>query len=163
MSALTVVVADTRHAKLFELIAPEHSLRPLETLQNEFTARHDTDLGADAPGRVMFRSGGRGGGAGGRRTALQAKQTHKQHATQRFAKQLAEKITLTARNGQGSGVVLVAAPRFLAELRDHLPKSAQRHIVHEMPRDLVDLPVEQLRNRLLAALRPGIAGSGSTA
>ena len=163
MSALTVVVADTRHAKLFEFVAPEHRLRPLETLQNEFTARHDADLGADAPGRVMVRSGGRGSGAGGRRTALQAKQTHKQHATQRFAKQLAERITLAANNGQGGGVVLVAAPRFLAEMRDHLSKSALRHVVHELPRDLVDLPVERLRTRLLDALRPGIAGNGGFA
>ena len=155
MTAFTIVVADTRHAKLFELSGPERVLRPLETLQNEFTARHDTDLGADAPGHVMVRSGARGSGAGSRRTALQAKQTHKQHATQRFARQLAERITLAAHNGQGGGVVLVAAPRFLAEMRDHLPKSAQRHIVHELPRDLVDLPVDQLRTRLLDDLRRG--------
>jgi protein required for attachment to host cells len=48
---------------------------------------------------------------------------------------------------------LVAAPRFLAEMRGHLPKSAQRHVVHELPRDLVDLPIDQLRTRLLDALQ----------
>jgi protein required for attachment to host cells len=153
MTALTVVVADTRHAKMFELTGPERVLRPLETLQNEFTARHDADLGADAPGHVMFRTGSRGSGAGSRRTALQPKQTHKQHAVQRFAKQLAERIALAAHNGQRGGVVLVAAPRFLAEMRGHLPKSAQRHVVHELPRDLVDLPIDQLRTRLLDALQ----------
>lgn len=153
VTALTVVVADTRRAKMFELSGPERVLRPLATLQNEFTARHEADLGADAPGHMMFRNGSRGSGAGSRRTALQAKQTHKQHAVQRFAKQLAEQIARAAHNGHGGGVMLVAAPRFLAEMRDHLPKSAQGHIVHELPRDLVDLPVDLLRTRLLDALQ----------
>jgi protein required for attachment to host cells len=49
--------------------------------------------------------------------------------------------------------VLVAAPRFLAAIRSHLSKTAQKRIARELPRDLVDLPALELRRRLTAAMR----------
>lgn len=110
-TGITVFVADTRQAKVFELSEP----------------------GADAPGTVMTRSGQNGSGAGVRRTALQGRRSHKQH---------------------GGGVVLVAAPRFLSELRSLLPKSTLQRVVRELPRDLVGLSVPALQQRLAAALRP---------
>ena len=100
-----------------------------------------------------MRTGSRGGGAGGRRTALQARRTHKQHATEQFARQLAERVASAAHNGHGGGIVLVAAPRLLSEIRGRLPKSAQTHVVGELPRDLIDLPISELRQRLIEVLR----------
>jgi len=61
VSGYTIFVADTRHATVFELSQPSAPPRVLETLQNPFTARHDRDLGADAPGSVVMRAA-RGGG-----------------------------------------------------------------------------------------------------
>jgi protein required for attachment to host cells len=154
MSGYTVFVADTRHATVFELSQPGAAPRALETLENSFTGPHDRDLGADAPGRMAMRSGRLGGGAGTRRTSLQARRSHKQHAVEQFARQLAERITMAARENNGRGLVLVAAPRFLAEVRSHLPKSTQQHIVREVPRDLVGLPSLALQHRLSEALQP---------
>lgn len=154
MSGYTIFVADTRHATVFELSQPGAPPRARETLENPFTARHDRDLGADAPGSVVMRTGRGGGGAGSRRTSLQARRSHKQHAVEQFARQLAERITLAARDNHGRGLVLVAAPRFLAEVRSHLPKSAQQHIVREVPRDLAGLPAMALQHRLAEALQP---------
>ncbi len=154
MSGYTVFVADTRHATVFELSQPGATPRALETLENSFTARHDRDLGADAPGSVVMRASRGGAGAGSRRTGLQARRSHKQHAVEQFARQLAERITIAARDNDGRGLVLVAAPRFLAEVRSHLPKSAQQHIVREVPRDLAGLPSSALQHRLAEALQP---------
>jgi protein required for attachment to host cells len=61
---------------------------------------------------------------------------------------------MAAREGNGRGLVLVATPRFLAEVRSHLPKSTQQHIVREVPRDLVGLPSLALQHRLSEALQP---------
>lgn len=151
---ITVFVADSRQAKVFELSEPGALPRSLETIDNPFTARHDRDLGADAPGTVMTRSGQSGSGAGIRRTALQGRRSHKQHAVSQFARQIADRVTTAANNHNGGGVVLVAAPRFLAELRGHLPKSALQRVVRELPRDLVGLLVPALQQRLAEALRP---------
>lgn len=153
-TGITVFVADTRQAKVFELSEPGALPRSLETIANPFTAHHDRDLGADAPGTVMTRSGQNGSGAGVRRTALQGRRSHKQHAVSQFARQIADRVTAAANNHHGGGVVLVAAPRFLSELRSHLPKSTLQRVVRELPRDLVGLPVPALQQRLAAALRP---------
>ncbi|MFM8479851.1 MAG: host attachment protein [Gammaproteobacteria bacterium] len=131
-TGITVFVADTRQAKVFELSEP----------------------GADAPGTVMTRSGQNGSGAGVRRTALQGRRSHKQHAVSQFARQIADRVTAAANNHHGGGVVLVAAPRFLSELRSLLPKSTLQRVVRELPRDLVGLSVPALQQRLAAALRP---------
>jgi len=126
----------------------------LETIDNPFTTRHDRDLGADAPGTVMTRSRQSGSGAGIRRTALQGRRGHKQHAVSQFARQIADRVTTAANNHNRGGVVLVAAPRFLAELRGHLPKPALQRVLRELPRDLVGLSVPALQQRLAEALRP---------
>ena len=151
VSTFTVFVADTRHAKVYELGGPRLTMRAIETLENTFTGKHERDLGSDAPGHVLSRAGARGAGAGGRRTALQPRSTHKQHATRQFARQLAKRIAGAI--ATGDGVVLVAAPRFLAELQEHLSKSAKQHIVREVRRDLIDLPASELRRRVVEALR----------
>jgi protein required for attachment to host cells len=152
-TGVTVFVADSRQAKIFELSEPGALPRSLETIDNPFTARHDRDLGTDAPGTVMARSGQHGSGAGMRRTALQPRRSHKQHAVSQFARQLADRVTTAANNHDGGGVILVAAPRFLAELRGHLPKSTLQRVVRELPRDLVGLSAPALQRRLAEALR----------
>ena len=48
-TGVTVFVADSRQAKIFELSEPGALPRSLETIDNPFTARHDRDLGTDAP------------------------------------------------------------------------------------------------------------------
>lgn len=154
MTGFVVFVADSRHATIFELEEAGAPPRALETLTNPYTARHDRDLGADAPGSVILRTGQRGSGAGARRTTLHARRSHKQHAVEQFARQLAERVTVAARHGNSRGLVLVAAPRLLAEVRDHLPKEARQHIVREVPRDLAGLPLLALQQRLAEALRP---------
>ena len=152
MNGYTVFVADTRLAKLFELSEAGGRPKQFDTIENTYTAKHDRDLGADAPGSVMRRTGS-GKGAGAQRTALQPRASHKQHAVEQFARQLARRIGGAARDRDSLGVVLVAAPRFLAVVRGHLSKTAQKRVVRELPRDLIDLPVLELRRRLTAAMR----------
>lgn len=122
-------------------------------IDHPFPARHDRDLGVDVPGTVMARSGQSGSGSGIRHTAPQGRRGYKHHAVSRFAHWIADCVTTAANNHNGGGVVLLTAPRFLAELRGHLTKSALQRVVRELPRDLVGLSVPALQQRLAEALR----------
>lgn len=150
MAGYRIVVADTTHAKLFTLEKPGDPMRHVGTLSNPYTGKHERDLGADAPGRVMSRAGN-----GARRTALQPKRSHKQHATEQFARLLAERIRQDAKSAPHDLFVLVIAPRFLSEVRAHLPAALQRRIAREVKRDLVDMPRGELKVRVATAIRPG--------
>jgi protein required for attachment to host cells len=153
MSTFTVFVADSRHAKVFELSGPEQVLKPIETVLNEHTEKHNRDLGADAPGRMLVRIGAPNDGLGARSIAFQPRRSHKQHATERFARELAARVSTAARENNGDGVLLVASPRLLAELHSHLPRETRRRVVGELARDLVDLPATELRRRVVDLLR----------
>jgi protein required for attachment to host cells len=147
MSTVRVIVADTARADLYEMSAPRAPLRKIGTLANEATGKHERDLGSGPPGRMMS---GRGGG----RTSLQPRQTHKQHATEQFARALAREIAANARAPGVDGFVLVAAPRFLAAVKAQLPKTALGRMLAEVRRDLVDVPKLQLRDQVHKVLAP---------
>ena len=152
MPVYRILVADTAHAKLFTLEAPGEPMRHLESLANPYTGKHDRDIGADAPGHSMSRQGD-----SVRRTALQARSSHKQHATAQFARLLAERLTAEAHAHFDDRFVLVIAPRFLAEVRARLPAAVQQRVARELKRDLVDAPRLELQARVAAAIRPRVA------
>jgi protein required for attachment to host cells len=151
MPGYRVLVADTAHAKFFELDSPGGSLRHMESLANPYTGKHDRDLGADAPGRVMSRQGDCA-----RRTALQPRRAPKQHAMEQFARILAERLTTDAHAHPHDRFVLVIAPRFLSEVRERLPDMVRQRVIRELKRDLVDMPRLELQTRVATAIRPRI-------
>lgn len=148
MAGYRIVVADTRHADFFELTVAGAPLRKTGTLANPYTARFDRELGSDAPGRQMVR-----GPTGQRRTTLNPHSSHKTHAATQFARLLALSVAHEARLNHGDGLVLIAAPRFLAELRAQLPGYTRRRVISEVPRDLIDLPRLELQKRIEKAVR----------
>jgi protein required for attachment to host cells len=158
MPGFRVLVADTAHAKFFELEAPGEPLRHTESVANPYTGKHDRDLGTDAPGHVMSRQGD-----GARRTALQPRHSHKQHATEQFARLLAERLTTAAHAHPHDRFVLVIAPRFLSEVRARLPDMVRQRVIRELKRDLVDMPRLDLQARVATAIRPRIKAPPSSA
>ena len=155
MPGYRVLVADTRHAKIFEMETPKAPLRFLDAIENPYTGKHVRDLGSDAPGRVMTRSGN-----GVRRTALQPHSDHKQHAVTQFARLLARRMSTEAKADRLAALVMVAAPRFMSELQAQLPQDTRKRVVRELRRDLVDAPRLDLQQRVDALVRSS-AGSAS--
>ena len=137
MGTVRVIVADSMRADLYDLTEPRGALQAMNTIVNELSGKHERDLGRAAPGRMM--------GSGEPRTALQPRHTHKEHATDQFARQLARTVATQGRAPGVDGVVLVAAPRFLAVLKSHLSKVAAARVIGEVRRDLVDVPKLALR------------------
>lgn len=144
MPAIRVVVADSARAEIFEMETTHAPLRKLATVANPFTARHERDIGADAPGRVVNRQGGV-------QHTLAPRHSLKKQATEKFARQLAERITAEAQSAEG-GVMLVIAPRFLAQVQSFLPPATKRRIVGEVRRNLLESRRLELQRRVEAGL-----------
>lgn len=149
MPGYRVLVADTRHAKIFEMDTPTARLRFLDAVDNPYTAKHDRDLGSDAPGRVMTRTG-----SGVRRTALQPHSDHKQHAVTQFARLLARRMSNEAKADKLAALVMVAAPRFMSELQGQMSQETKKRVIRELRRDLIDVPRLDLQRRVAAAVKP---------
>jgi protein required for attachment to host cells len=92
--------------------------------------------------------------AAGRRTALEGRTTLKQQAADQFARMVAKTASAAVRDAETTGLVLVMAPRFMAMVDEHLPKTAAKKITARIKRDLVDVPRLDLQRRVNASLTP---------
>ncbi|OWV92630.1 host attachment family protein [Rhizobium sp. R693] len=102
----------------------------------------DRDIGSDKPGRTHASDGLSG-------SAMQQTNWHEQAETE-FLKQVAAKMDLLVREKQARRIVLVAPPRALGALRGNLTPDVQAAISAEVPKDYINLPVEQIERHLVA-------------
>lgn len=95
-------------------------------------------LVSDRTGRV-FESSGRGGSGPVTHTRHGAQSDYDPHivATRRFAKKIAQRLQTELRRGRVEELVLIAAPKFLGELRGQLAAPVQKLVTREVARDLV--------------------------
>lgn len=149
MPGYRVLVADTRHAKIFEMETLKAPLRFLDGVENPYTGKHDRDLGSDAAGQMMSRAGN-----SVRRAALQPRQNHKEHAITQFARLLARRMSSEAKADKQAALVMVAAPRFMSALQEQMSQATKKRVIRELRRDLVDAPRLDLQRRVAAAVRP---------
>jgi len=145
--SIKVMVADSAHLHIYSMAKPRAKLEKIATFANPFAIKHERDGGADKPGRGMSR-------AAGRRTALEGRTTLKQQATDQFARMVAKTASAAVRDAETTGLVLVMAPRFMALVDDHLPKTAAKKVTARIKRDLVDVPRLDLQRRVNASLLP---------
>lgn len=135
-----VLVGDGRRALFLinEGDAAEPDLRVLETLSDANPATHEQ--GSGAPGR-SFSSVGAG------RSAVQQTDWH-QLEEEHFARGIAERINAAAEAGAFAEIVIVAPPRALGDLRQHLSKHAQAKLAGEWDRDLTRHPLPEIAKAL---------------
>ena len=92
---------------------------------------------------------GRRHGVGPGRSAYEETDFH-QLEKDRFAHEAAEMLKrLALRNGFDE-LVVVAPPKTLGELRKHYPKEVEKRLLAEVPKDLTNLPVQEIEKVLLA-------------
>lgn len=148
-----VLVATRGRAELYSLAGATAPLRPVASLVNPAARRHDRDLGAGRPGRVLNR-------ATGVRHALEQAHGLRESADRRFAREVATALAATAGDPRRTGIVLVAEPRLLGLYATLLPRRLAGQVVARVPLNLGKAPAEVLRRQVRAALRPGAAASG---
>lgn len=132
-----VVVADGRKALLLvnqgDDIYPNLQIsRVLEAPANPSTAAQ----GTDRPGRAVS--------SGGRRAAVDQTDWHAQAETA-FAKTVVETFFAGERP---KSLIIVAAPRFLAELRKKLPTAVKNAVQTEIEKDLTHLSAYEIEQHL---------------
>lgn len=104
----------------------------------------DREQSANRPGR-QHQSVGPG------RSAYDDTDWHKL-AKERFADHLAELLYERAYKGQFERIVLVAAPKVLAELRDKMHVEVTSRVVGEVPKTLTNHPIEDIEKVLMGEL-----------
>lgn len=141
-----VIVADSHAVRVFETNSSGAALEELVVFHNRSANQHERDLVTARPGRVINR-------AAGIRQSFEPKVSAKQYLTLRWLKvtSLQLQAFLAARGSEA--VILVAAPRLLAELRRHLPGGVRALIRAELARDLMHQPIIALQKRLQPSVR----------
>ena len=137
-----VVVCDGAKALILEnagdAVALNLKTREVYTQADEKTS----ELGTDAPGR-SFSS------VGARRSAMEQTDWHDQ-AEQRFLTDLAKRLDAAVSAGETKSLVLIAPPRALGVLRQHVTNGLRGAIRAEIDKDYVKIPVHEIEKKLAA-------------
>lgn len=138
-----VLIADGRKALILRNSGSPTAPK-FETIQaiESSETRETHEIGSDRPGRVHESSTTR-------RSAMEQTDFHTQ-AEQRFAGVVAEAVQAQHGEGAFATLVLVAAPRTLAVLRDELSKPVQAAVVGELAKDLTKHPLPEIEKLLTA-------------
>ena len=123
-----VIVADGAKLLLFRNEG-DSKYAVLETLSHEERdnpAAHEQ--GTDSPGRTHS-------SVGSSRSSYQETDWHQQ-AEEDFARHAATELERAAQGHPDGGIVVVAAPRTLAELRHHYGRATQERLLAEIDKDL---------------------------
>ncbi|MDQ4088108.1 MAG: host attachment family protein [Pseudomonadota bacterium] len=113
----------------------------------------DSDQGTGAPGRTFSsavgdpRTGGYGATIGAGRSAYEDTDFH-QLQEDRFAAEAAQLLKERALRNDFDSLVVVAPPQTLGELRKHYHKEVEKRLAAEVPKDLTNLPVEEIERIL---------------
>jgi protein required for attachment to host cells len=148
MPNIWVVVADSGSARIFKADSPTGPLQELADFTHPEALVEERQLVSDRAGRTRDSQG--------RAHSYEGEESPRAHEAKAFAKMLGDEICLARAKGDFDRLLLVAAPRFLGRLRAALDDETRKRIDSELPNDLVDMSVEEIRARLPAQLGPGV-------
>lgn len=141
MNQTWVVVADSSRARIFQAEGVLGPLREVATLTHPEARLHTQELTSDLPGRA-FDSVGAG------RHAMERIVDPKEHEALMFAHQVATRLETAYNDGQFAQLVLVAAPRFLGQVRQTLSNQVAAAITYELDKNLTQQSAEDIRRHL---------------
>lgn len=141
-----VLVADSGRARIFELRKEPAEFREVQKLVSE--SRHQTsrEMVSDASGRIVNAQGGRPS------HTMQPRSDAHDLAEQIFSRKLSEKLEQAANRNAFEHLVVIADPKTLGRLRQHMSKTLSARVMVELNRDLVGLPLDSLEERVRAGL-----------
>jgi protein required for attachment to host cells len=137
-SAVTwVVVADASQADIYSRQKRHSKLELVHQLAEPEARSKEQDFSSDAPGRT-FDSSGQG------RHAMEPDHTGKEHLRTIFAQRIAAVLESARQSDHFGGLILVASPALLGELRKHLNKPTRRLVVAEFSKEITDQKPETI-------------------
>lgn len=141
-----ILIADGARARIVEHDGPGTGLKP--ALSFEYAASHapTRDFGSDKKGRGM----GRDGSSHHTKEAKIDWHTFEKHL---FAVKLAEELGKAQSDGAFDGLVLVAPPQALGELRAALGANVKQQVTAELNKDLTHVSIHDLGDHLGDVIR----------
>lgn len=147
---IAVVIADQSRAQIFTTASLGEPLENVESLVNTSAHLQQRDLVTDGSGRAMNR-------AAGIHQSEDAGPSIRETARHRFAHDIAASIARQAEAPDCVGIVLVADPRLLSEIKEECKPPARSKLAGELPKNLMHAEMTELRDRL-ANLRRELRG-----
>jgi len=132
-----IVVADAARARIFTRDALK--LEEQVDLSHPEGRLHEgdlvTDQGSDVNNEVPVRSSNSSG----------EHDTAKQHETEIFARQVADRLYHARVDNTMDKLILVAPPRFLGQLRDKIDGPTAKLIIHTLAKDLTKASADDIK------------------
>jgi len=155
-----IIVADRAEARFYDADRADSKLRLAAEMTDPGAHLRDRDYKSDRPGRVFDHAAG-----GGRRGAVSHHDTGGERKPRKreaglFARRIVDVLTRAQQEDCFDRLVLMAAPEFLGDLRNAMPKSLSAMVAVEIRKDLVRQDERAIRRRLPEDL---FAGSGGRA
>jgi len=145
MEKTWIVVADSSHARIFQLRDGQLPAEEIQDLANPLGRADNKQVASDSHGQFA-------GPDGHGHTAPRVEEPV-QHEVHQFARQLARQLDTAAAQQRFQHLALVAAPRFLGLLRDSLDKQTRKLVTAEMAKNVAALPRSDLDACLQALAR----------
>lgn len=145
-----IVVADRGQVRFYDAERPDSKLQLVSETTDPEAHLRDRDYKSDRPGRVFDHAPG-----GGRRGAVAhhatgGERTPRRHEAELFARRIVDELEKARREDGFDRLVLMAAPEFLGDLREVMPKSLSDVIALEIGKDLVHQDERSIREHLPA-------------
>lgn len=141
-----IVITDHVEARIWARRDGE-ALHLVESLQHPAGHLREQEIVSDEPGRMTARGRGHTQSMKQRGSARHTEQVH-------FAAAIGEHLMRALHEGLYDELALVAAPRWLGELREHLDRSVRAHVVAEVNHGLMHDRVEDVVARVDAFRHP---------
>ncbi|HKY01775.1 MAG TPA: host attachment protein [Burkholderiales bacterium] len=124
-----VLAADASRARIFQVLDDNQTVTEIETFIHPSGRESDRDLTTAPQGR--FRGGGDPSGH-----SAPERTTPTEHEANVFSKEVSDYLERARNEQRYEHLRLIAPPKFLGMLRQHLTKDAQRLIDKEIPKDI---------------------------
>ncbi|MDH3242858.1 MAG: host attachment protein [Alphaproteobacteria bacterium] len=132
-----VLVCDGARGRILVNNGHGTGLSEIESAEDAEARRRTRELGAERPGRV-YESVGQG------RHGMAPKADWHRFAKEHFAREMAGIVNAAALKGSFDGLVLIAPPRVLGDLRQALNEQAASRIAGEIGKDLTQANAQDL-------------------
>ncbi|MEE4303017.1 host attachment protein [Wenzhouxiangella sediminis] len=140
MSDCWVIAADSSRVRLFRKTEGQ-SIEEFDVMLNPDARLREQDLVSDERGRGLNRS--RSG-----RFAMAEPESHREHAEKTMALELARRLRQARLDGKMSRLHVLAAPRFLGQLRNSLDEDTREQIRSETAKNVSRLDAAAIRAQL---------------
>jgi protein required for attachment to host cells len=138
---ITIVIANQGQAQIYETQRLGEKLESVASLKNASAHLTEHELATDASGRAMNR-------ATGMHQTYGPGPVLRQTAIHRFAQAIADALNEKMNKRDGSRMVLVAEPRFLAEIKRACTRRVLGNIARELRKDLAHESTQRIIKRL---------------